>query len=304
MHAPIMTQPERTLSQLAIAEPWDDYELLDIGDMRKLERFGTLTVDRPEPQALWARSAAEPAWQAADMKFLAPEDQESGTWEFRSIKQDWVMGFEGVRFACRATSFRHVGVFPEQASHWRFISKSLGARQKPTMLNLFGYTGIASLVGAKAGAEVTHIDASKKAIAWARENQALSGLDKAPIRWICDDALKFAERDVRRGKTYDAIVLDPPMYGRGPANEVWHFFEDLPKLLRVCSQLLSDRPAFLLISAYALRLSSVSLAELLKDFVPPRKGRIEAGELAVSSKHGRLFSTSLYAKWLPEGKSA
>jgi 23S rRNA (cytosine1962-C5)-methyltransferase len=295
-----MTSLELNLSQLAIAEPWEDYELIDIGGMRKLERFGTLTVDRPEPQALWTRGAPDKLWDAADMKFHAPEDQESGTWEFRSKKQEWTMGFEGVRFQCRATSFRHVGVFPEQASHWRFIAKTLGARPKPTMLNLFGYTGIASLVAATAGAEVTHIDASKKAIAWARENQALSGLDKAPIRWICDDALKFAERDVRRGKTYDAIVLDPPMYGRGPANEVWHFFEDLPKLLGAISQLLSDKPAFVLISAYALRLSSVSLAELLKDFTPPGKGRIEAGELAVQSKYGRLFSTSLYARWLPE----
>jgi 23S rRNA (cytosine1962-C5)-methyltransferase len=300
-----MTRPDTstggTLNRLAVSEPWQDYELIDIGAGRKLERFGTLTVDRPEPQALWAKSAADPIWKAADMKFNAPEDQESGTWE-RSAKAqgDWQMQFDDVRFSCRATSFRHVGVFPEQASHWRFISDSLRAHEKPTVLNLFGYTGIASLVAAAAGAEVTHIDASKKAIAWARENQGLSGLDKSPIRWICDDALKFAERDVRRGKKYDAIILDPPMYGRGPDNEVWHFFEDLPKLLDALSKLISDTPAFVLISAYALRLSSVSLAELLKDYTP-KTGRIEAGELAVASKYGqRLFSTSLYARWLPK----
>jgi 23S rRNA (cytosine1962-C5)-methyltransferase len=298
-----MTRPDTplggTLNRLAVAEPWEDYQLIDIGAGRKLERFGTMTVDRPEPQALWAKSAPDEIWKAADMKFNAPEDQESGTWERRKPEQDWAMSFDKIRFSCRATSFRHVGVFPEQASHWRFISDSLRARQKPTMLNLFGYTGIASLVAAAAGAEVTHIDASKKAIAWARENQALSGLDKAPIRWICDDALKFAERDVRRGKTYDAIVLDPPMYGRGPANEVWHFFEDLPKLLDALSRLISDKPAFVLISAYALRLSSVSLAELLKDYTPKNAGMIEAGELAVASQYGqRLFSTSLYARWL------
>jgi 23S rRNA (cytosine1962-C5)-methyltransferase len=305
-----MTRPDPvpggTLNRLAVAEPWEDYQLIDIGAGRKLERFGTLTVDRPEPQALWARSAPDAVWKTADMKFNAPEDQESGTWE-RSSKagrEDWQMRFDEVRFACRATSFRHVGVFPEQASHWRFISERLSTRSKPNVLNLFGYTGVASLVAAAAGAEVTHIDASKKAIAWARENQALSGLDKATIRWICDDALKFAERDVRRGKKYDAIILDPPMYGRGPDNEVWHFFEDLPKLLDALSKLISDTPAFVLISAYALRLSSVSLAELLKDYTP-KSGMVEAGELAVAAQHGgRLFSTSLYARWLPEKERA
>src|ERR1044071_4380233 len=167
---------------LAVAEPWEDYELLDIGGTRKLERFGKVVVDRPEPQALWAPSAPDEIWRKADLKFNAPEDQESGTWERRTnVSPEWMLGFDGIKVACRATSFRHVGVFPEQASHWRSISRALSARQKPTMLNLFGYTGIASLVAAKAGAEVTHVDASKKAIAWARENQAHSGMDKLPI---------------------------------------------------------------------------------------------------------------------------
>ncbi|GAB4192124.1 MAG: class I SAM-dependent rRNA methyltransferase [Thalassobaculales bacterium] len=280
------------------AAPWPGYALVDIGGGRKLERFGRVLVDRPEPQALWRRGAAE-RWAAADLRFEAAEDDEKGAWSTRAgMPRDWSVPYEGLAIACRATSFRHVGIFPEQAPHWAWLAETLAAARQPSVLNLFGYTGVASLVAARAGASVTHVDASKKAIAWARENQAASGLEGLPIRWICDDASAFVAREVRRGRRYDAIILDPPTYGRGPGGEVWRLFEDLPRLLEGCAHLLAERPLFVLLSVYALRLSFLSVAELLADLDHPAAAAIEAGELVVRAETGgRRFATSLYARW-------
>jgi 23S rRNA (cytosine1962-C5)-methyltransferase len=197
-------------------------------------------------------------------------------------------------------SFRHVGVFPEQASHWRWALKRIEASGRPlTILNLFGYTGIVSLLTAAAGAHVTHVDASKKAIGWARENQAASGLNDAKIRWICDDAMAFVEREIRRGRKYDAIIMDPPAYGRGPNGEIWSLFDDLAALVNKCGQLLSPDANFMLLSAYALRLSFFSVAEMLVDI--DRPGAVECGELMIKSTYGaRDFATSLFARWTPD----
>jgi 23S rRNA (cytosine1962-C5)-methyltransferase len=283
---------------------WADYELVDIGEGRKLERFGALTVDRPEPQALWKRAAPAESWARADLRFEAQPEDEQGvwTWGARARRNDWSVGYKGIVLICRATSFRHVGVFPEQVCHWDWIDARIRAAQRELkLLNLFGYTGAASLIAAAAGARVTHVDASKKAIAWARENQAASKLEDAPIRWICDDATKFVEREVRRGNTYDGIILDPPMYGRGPNKEVWRLFEDLPRMLKNCARLMSGRPVFLILTVYALRLSFLSLAELVRDMGLRPEGLIEAGELIAQSRHGsRQFATSLFARWTPE----
>ena len=209
---------------------FEDYALLDSGDGRKLERFGRFTVERPEPQALWRPKLEPAAWSRADAAFKsagAEEDAESGRWRRNTaVPETWPVRVLGVTVLCRLTSFRHVGVFPEQVPHWQWMLERLaGVRDgPPRVLNLFAYTGAASLLAAKAGAEVTHVDASKKAIAWAKQNQAASQLGDAPIRWILDDARKFVAREVRRGRSYHVILIDPPKFGRGPEGEVWDVF--------------------------------------------------------------------------------
>ena len=191
----------------------------------------------------------------------------------------------------RFTSFRHVGVFPEQSTHWRFIEESIGRVKHPVrMLNLFGYTGLASLVAARAGADVTHVDASKKAIGWARENQQLAGMEAKPIRWICDDAVKFCEREVRRNSKYEAIVLDPPSYGRGPKGEVWQLFEDLPRMLDLVREMMSDRPLFIILTAYSIRASFFALHEMMQETLGDSGGRLESGELVIRTQGARASS--------------
>jgi 23S rRNA (cytosine1962-C5)-methyltransferase len=205
----------------------------------------------------------------------------------------------GVRFHGRFTAFRHLAFFPEQAAHWIWLDERLrAAPTPPRVLNLFGYTGVASLVAAAAGASVTHVDASKKAIAWARENAALSGLEDRPIRWICEDARRYVQREVRRGSRYDAIILDPPKYGRGPNGEVWRLFDDLPEILRLSIDLLSEKPTFLMLNAYAERISGLSLAGLLSDAMAGRGGVIDWGELALMEETGdRGVGLSFFARW-------
>jgi 23S rRNA (cytosine1962-C5)-methyltransferase len=304
-HAPDPARPtvEGLAANLLVSDGWEGYALLDSGGGRKLERFGRIVVDRPEPQALWAPSDPA-AWAKADARFDAGEDDERGAWKPRAGGRlpEWLLRYDDLTLICRATSFRHVGVFPEQKSHWDWMAHRIRAAGRPVnVLNLFGYTGVASLIAAEAGGSVTHVDASKKSITWARENQEASGLADRPIRWICDDALKFAEREGRRGRTYDAIVLDPPAYGRGPDGEVWRLFEDLPRMLSACAAILSDRPVFVILTAYALRLSYLTLNELLRDALKGRAGGFEAGELVMRQRAaGRLLSLSLYARWTPE----
>jgi 23S rRNA (cytosine1962-C5)-methyltransferase len=276
----------------------DDYALLDSGHGRKLEKFGALTLDRPEEQAMWSPRLDQAAWEAADAVFTGNTDEEGvGRWKRRpGLAETWTCRHGGISFACKFTSFRHVGAFPEQEAHWAFMREHLAARPGSTLLNLFGYTGLASLIAAEAGAEVTHVDASKKAIAWARENQALSGLDDKPIRWIVDDATKFAAREVRRGRQYDGILLDPPKFGRGPKNEVWDLFQSLPEMLILCRDLLKPG-GFLILTAYAIRASFLSLQRICEDTLGPG---VEAGELALEGEDGRLLATSLFCRWSGE----
>ncbi len=274
----------------------DDYALLDSGHGRKLERFGRMTLIRPEEQAIWTPHLPDETWSRADATFTGDVDEEgAGRWKRREgLGEAWPCRHGALRFECRFTSFRHVGAFPEQEAHWAFMRERLTlAEGKPSLLNLFGYTGLASLVAAEAGAEVTHVDASKKAISWARDNQRLSGLEEKPIRWLLDDATKFAAREVRRGNRYDGILLDPPKYGRGPKGEVWDLFQNLPDMLRFCRDILKP-DGFLILTAYAIRTSFVSLERLAAEILG---GRIEAGELVLREKGGGHLPTSLFVRW-------
>jgi len=274
----------------------EDYALLDSGAGRKLERFGALVLDRPEEQAIWRPRLSAAEWEQADAVFTGDTDEEgAGRWKRRAgLEESWDCRHGNIRFSCRFTSFRHVGAFPEQEAHWTFMhERLLAAGERPRLLNLFGYTGLASLIAAAAGAEVTHIDASKKAIAWARDNQALSGLEDKPIRWILDDARKFAGREVRRGKRYHGILLDPPKFGRGPNGEIWDLFPNLPEMLTLCRELLKAG-GFLILTSYAIRASFLSMHRLCEDILGPGA---QSGELALREEAGGLLATSLFSRW-------
>ena len=287
-----------------IAEPWNDYALLDSGMGRKLERYGKVTVSRPEPQALWSPSLSESEWEKANAVFTNTGDDsdgDTGRWKLNGrTPEQWNVEWQDLTFICRLMSFRHMGLFPEQMTHWKWISDRIASVGRPLkILNLFAYTGAASLAAAKAGAQVTHLDASKKAIQWAKDNQQASGLSDASIRWICDDAKAFVARELRRGNKYDGIIFDPPKFGRGPDGERWQIEEDLPGFAADCARLLSDEPEFMILTAYAMRLSSQSLANLMSDITSG--GTIDHGELLIKQQNGeRYLSTSLYARWAAE----
>lgn len=289
---------------LAVARGFDDYALLDSGNGRKLERFGPVTVDRPEPQAMWTPRLPADDWARATGVFAGDAEGEEGRWRLQGDPPaSWPMRIKGVTATCRFGNFRHVGVFPEQLPLWEWMLEKLptGGVEPPRLLNLFAYTGVASLLAAAAGAQVTHVDASKRAIDWAKENQAASGLADAPIRWMLDDARKFAAREVRRGRTYHGILVDPPKFGRGPNKEVWEIFDHLPDLLRTVAQLLDPAHAFLILTVYAIRASSVSIDLLAREVLARRGGIFESGEVAIAEAAGeRMLSTSLFTRWCSE----
>ncbi len=287
--------------------PDDDYALLDSGDGLKLEQYGDVRLIRPEQQAIWGRSQPDSLWDAATAIFTGDTDEEGmGRWRFVDGRTDetWPMAFDGIPYYGRFTSVRHVGVFPEQAAHWRSMVQCIETANRPLrVLNLFGYTGVASLVAAAAGAHVTHVDASKKAIGWARENQTFAELQDKPIRWICEDASKFVQREIRRNNTYDIILLDPPAYGRGPNGEVWQLFDHLPDMMDGCRDLLSDNAQMLVLTAYAIRASFFAIHEVMMDAMTGFKkpGLVQSGELIIRERYRkRALSTSMYARWTPE----
>jgi 23S rRNA (cytosine1962-C5)-methyltransferase len=285
------------------AAPDRNYALVDSGSGRKLERYGPYLIERPEGQALWRPALPEREWRNADAIFTGDTEEDGmGRWRFpkQPLGEIWPLDWDGISYLGRFTSFRHVGVFPEQSTHWRFIEESIARVKHPVrMLNLFGYTGLASLVAARAGAHVTHVDASKKAIGWARENQQLAGMEAKPIRWICDDAVKFCEREVRRNSKYEAIVLDPPSYGRGPKGEVWQLFEGLPRMLDLVRDMMSDRPLFIILTAYSIRASFFALHEIMQETLGDSGGRLESGELVIGTHDSkRKLSTSLFSRWI------
>lgn len=283
------------------------YRLLDSGNGEKLEQYGAVKVIRPEAQALWPKALPDAHWQKADAIFTGDTDEEGmGRWRFPGelFGETWPMQLLGVDFYGRFTSFRHTGVFPEQIVHWSWMREQIKARSgKPKVLNLFGYTGVASLIAADAGAEVTHVDASKKAINWAKENQQLARLTDRPIRWIVDDAMKFIEREQRRGNRYDIILTDPPKFGRGPNGEVWELFDHLPQMLDICRELLAPNAIGLVLTAYSIRASFYSMHELMMETMRGMGGLVESGELIIREhptmpdQAARALSTSLFSRW-------
>jgi 23S rRNA (cytosine1962-C5)-methyltransferase len=282
------------------AQNWVDYELVDSGDGSKLERFGKFVFSRPEAQAVWPPLKPAALWSKADAAFQTTAEENGGHWNFnRQIPDSWVMKYKNISFKVRAGASRHLGVFPEQAVHWDWMTNVISNVNRPVkVLNLFGYTGLASLVAVKAGAQVTHVDASKKAISWAKENQVLSDLTNSPVRWIVDDALKFVERETRRENFYDGIIMDPPKFGRGPKGEVWEFFRLLPQMLAACKGALMPKPLFLIVTAYAVKSSALTLHGAISGLMADRGGKLEIGELATEEKSGgRLISNAIYARW-------
>ena len=287
-----------------------DYHLIDSGDGLKLEQYGPYRIVRPEAQALWPKSLPAHVWENADSIFTGDTDEDGmGRWRFprQALGETWPMQILDAEFYGRFTAFRHVGVFPEQLAHWSWMKERVEAADRPLkVLNLFGYTGVASLIAAKAGAEVTHVDASKKAIGWARENQALGRAEHLPIRWICEDAMKFIQREERRGSRYDIILTDPPKFGRGPNGEVWQLFDHLASMLDICREILSPEARGLVLTAYSIRASFYSIHELMRETMRGRGGMVESGELILreggldGSEPGRALSTSLFSRWVPK----
>jgi 23S rRNA (cytosine1962-C5)-methyltransferase len=279
---------------------WKDYELLDSGDGLKLERFGNYIFSRPESQAMWSRALPASAWSNAHAVFQPSGEESGGHWDFKKkVDEKWIMQYGRLKFWAMTTPGRHLGVFPEVASHWDFMMDSVRTANKPpNVLNLFGYTGLASLAAASAGANVTHVDASKKSVAWARENQTLSGLGDKPIRWIVEDAVKYVQREEKRGVKYDGIILDPPKFGRGPKGEIWEVYKSLPNLLDMCRACLSDKPLFVIVTVYAVRASAIHVAQAVQEMMKKYKGEINSGELVTrETSADRLLSQAVYARW-------
>jgi 23S rRNA (cytosine1962-C5)-methyltransferase len=288
--------------QTLIGEPWPDYGLIDSGHGRKLERYGRFRFIRPEPQAMWA--PAQDDWQA-DGEFVPGSDEEGGgRWFYeRPVPAEgWPLEWREVTFQSSCTPFRHLGFFPDMAPVWEWmrgrIADKVSAGDQAQVMNLFGYTGVGTLAMAAAGAQMVHVDASKKSVAQARANAALSGLEDRPVRWIVDDAAKFVAREVRRGRRYDGILLDPPKYGRGPDGEVWRLEEDLPGLIAHCRQLLDADSRFLFLTVYAVRMSALAIGELLRQAFADLPGTVEAGELVVREEaRGLMLPTAIWARW-------
>jgi 23S rRNA (cytosine1962-C5)-methyltransferase len=285
-----------------VAEPWSDYGLVDSGGGRKLERYGPYRFIRPEPQAMWAPAGG--TWDA-DGEFIPGSDEEGGgRWRFdRPVPSEgWELGWEELRFRAQATPFRHLAFFPDMAPQWTWMRERLGpstgSGQASEALNLFGYSGVGSLAMAAAGARVVHVDASKKSVEAGKENARLSGMAERPIRWMVDDAAKFAAREVRRGRRYDGIILDPPKYGRGPNGEIWRLEEGLPGLIADCRRLLDADSRFLVLTVYAVRMSALAIGALLDQALAGLGGRVECGDMAVREEaRGLLLPTAIFARW-------
>jgi 23S rRNA (cytosine1962-C5)-methyltransferase len=278
-----------------VAEPWDDWALVDSGGGRKFERYGPITVIRPEPQAMW--QPAQEEW-SADATFVPGSDEEGGgRWQVDgAVPSDWPLARGDTRFHASLTPFRHLGFFPDMAPQWDWMRDRIGVDREA--LNLFGYTGVGTLQLADAGARMVHVDASKKSVDGARRNAELSGMADRPIRWLVDDAAKFTAREVRRGRRYGGIMLDPPKFGRGPNGEVWRLEEHLAPLLADCAALLDGDSRFLVLTVYAVRMSALSIGELMRQVTSSLGGRVECGETAVREEaRGLLLPTAIFARW-------
>lgn len=286
--------------EILTSPDWQDYELLDSGDGQKLERYGDYIFIRPEHRAAWQPALPASSWDQAHAIFKPNGKESGGRWLFRKpVERSWVLSYKDLRFRVQASAARHLGFFPEQATHWDWLDEQIRTTDYPIrVLNLFAYTGLASLAAARAGAQVTHVDSAKRAVRTAQENQSLSALKERPIRWIIDDAYKFVQREGRRNSKYEGFILDPPKFGRGPDGQVWEFFKAFPDLLQACRAIFSDRVLFVLITAYAIQGSSLTVFYPLQEIVSDLGGQMSCGELAIQeSSAGRLLSTAIFARW-------
>lgn len=284
--------------KILITKPSKDYELLDSGEGEKLERFGQVVLSRPDPQALWKKHLPEDVWKKADGYFT--REERKGEWSLKEdVPERWEIEFSGLKLWIKPTAFKHTGIFPEQSANWDWMREIIkNAGRQIEVLNLFGYTGGASLACAEAGAGVVHVDGSKSAITWANDNAALSGLSYKPIRWILDDARKFIEREIKRGRKYDGILLDPPAFGHGPNKELWKIEDHFLELIEDCKKVLSDNPLFFLINGYSAGYSAIAYENNLLDIQKKFGGEIELGELAIEElATGRLLPTGIFARW-------
>lgn len=294
--------------QLLSPQHWSDYELIDSGDYEKLERFGKYIIRRPEPQAVWRKTLPEAEWDGSSDAIFKKEKgraiqdgNDKGIWiQKKGMPDRWYINYRykemNLRFRLGLTSFKHVGIFPEQSENWTFIYDMVQSmkEEEPRVLNLFAYTGGASLAAKSAGADVTHVDSVKQVITWSRENMEASGLDN--IRWIVEDALKFCRREVKRGKKYNGIILDPPAYGRGPDGEKWVLEDNIAEIMHLCCELLENDNSFLILNLYSMGFSSVIADNLVKDYFPG-VDNCEYGELVISDRSGKRLPLSVYARF-------
>lgn len=284
-----------------IAENWKDYEVLDTSSGEKLERWGDYLLVRPDPQVLWNTPKTHAGWKKRNGHYHR-SSKGGGEWEFHSLPEEWQISYEplSLSFRLKPFSFKHTGLFPEQAANWDWFSALIKAADRPVkVLNLFAYTGGATLAAARAGASVTHVDASKGMVTWAKENATVSGLSDAPIRWLVDDCVKFVEREIRRGNHYDAIIMDPPSYGRGPKGEIWKMEESIFPFIELTSALLSEQPLFFLINSYTTGLQPAVLTYMIRTVLTPRfGGTVEADEIGLPvTGNGLVLPCGASGRW-------
>ena len=285
-----------------IAENWKDYELLDCGDGEKLERWGRQILVRPDPQAIWEAPRRSSAWQNPDARYLR-SNTGGGHWERRKLPEQWTVNYGELMFNVKPMNFKHTGLFPEQAVNWDFAMNKIRRAGRPIqVLNLFAYTGAATVACAAAGASVCHVDAAKGMVAWAKENARSSGLADAPIRWIVDDCAKFVEREIRRGRRYDAIIMDPPSYGRGPSGEVWKLEQNLYPFVKLCAGVLSDNPLFVILNSYTTGLAPSVLGYILNLLVSGTYGgHTEGAELGLPvTETGMALPCGATGRWITD----
>ena len=285
-----------------LADKWRDYELIDCGSGQRLERWGSQILVRPDPQAIWDPASRDRRWQKPSGRYLRSSTG-GGRWEKGALPPRWQVDYGPLSFQIKPMNFKHTGLFPEQAANWDFAMEKIRSAGRPVrVLNLFAYTGAASIACAAAGASVCHVDAAKGMVAWARENARASGLEEAPIRWIVDDCAKFVEREIRRGKTYDAIIMDPPSYGRGPTGEVWKLEENLYPFVKLCAGVLSDKPLFVILNSYTAGLAPGVLGYLLQRLVAEKYGGKTAWDelgLPVTST-GLVLPCGAAGRWMAD----
>ena len=298
-----MNSKQEPIVHILESPDWVDYQLIDSGDGRKLERFGKYTLIRPEAEAVWSPLLPERAWQKAAAEFVPSAEENGGHWVSRAGDlAPWNIAYRNLNFQLMLSNSKQVGVFPEQACQWDWVTESiLNAKRPIRVLNLFGYSGGISMAAAAAGAQVTHLDASRKAIQWAKENRALCGIPETSIRWMIDDGLKFVQREARRGSYYQGIILDPPKFGRGPKGEVWEFYRDFPLLIQACRDILAKDAQFLLLTAYAIKASSITIGNAVAEVMQIMGGKITSGEVCLRDQSGgRLLSMAVFSRWQKE----